>query len=268
MPPEFRFPEGNPGDLYSPLIFAPNELQGRRTHSLTVVGRLKDGVTIDAASANMTTLARGIAAADNGSNPDASVVGAHDLIVEDVRLGLLVLLGTVGFVLLIACANVANLLLVRASSRRGEMAMRSALGAGRRRLIRQLLTESVLLAVVGSALGMVVAWSVLGLLVRFSPPGLPRVDQVSIDVTVLLFVTVVALAGRNRFRRGAGAAGVGRESRRGDAGKPRASSARTRGAGRRGGGVVADAARRRRPDDPQLREAAESRSRVRSRRMS
>ena len=193
MPPDFRFPEGDPGDLYSALIFAPNELQGQRTHSLTVIGRLKNGVTVDAAQANMTTLARGIAAADQGSNPDATVVGAHDLIVEDVRLGLLVLLGTVAFVLLIACANVANLLLVRASSRRGEMAMRSALGAGRRRLIRQLLTESVLLAMVGSALGMAVAWSVLGLLVRFSPPGLPRVDQVSIDVTVLLFVTVVAL---------------------------------------------------------------------------
>jgi putative ABC transport system permease protein len=193
MPPDFRFPDGNPGDLYSPLIFAPNELQGRRTHSLTVVGRVKDGVSIDAAQANMTTLARGIAAADQGSNPDAAVVGARDLIVEDVRLGLVVLLGTVAFVLLIACANVANLLLVRASSRRGEMAMRSALGAGRRRLIRQLLTESVLLAMVGSALGTAVAWSVLGLLVRLSPPGLPRVDQVSIDVTVLLFVSVVAL---------------------------------------------------------------------------
>jgi len=193
MPPSFRFPEGNPGDVYSPLVFSPNELTGRRTHSLTVIGRLKDGVTIDTASANMTTIAQGIAAADKTSNPDASVVGAHDLLVEDVRLGLLVLLGTVGFVLLIACANVANLLLVRATARRGEMAMRSALGAGRRRLIRQLLTESVLLAVVGSALGMVVAWSMLGLLVRVSPPDLPRIDQVGIDTSVLLFVTAIAV---------------------------------------------------------------------------
>ena len=193
MPADFRFPEGNPGDMYSPLIFSASELSVRRVHSLTVIGRLKHGVTIEAASANMTALAQGIAAADNTSNPDASVVGAHELIVEDVRLGLLVLLGTVAFVLLIACANVANLLLVRASSRRGEMAMRSALGAGRPRLIRQLLTESVLLAMVGSAVGMAVAWSVLGVLVRLSPPGLPRVDQVGIDITVLLFVTVVAL---------------------------------------------------------------------------
>jgi putative ABC transport system permease protein len=193
MPPSFRFPEGNPVDVYSPLVFGPNELTGRRTHSLTVIGRLKDGVSLEAASANMTAIAQGIAAADQTSNPDASVVRAHDLLVEDVRLGLLVLLGTVGFVLLIACANVANLLLVRAGARRGEMAMRSALGAGRRRLIRQLLTESVLLAVVGSALGMLVAWSVLGLLVRVSPPDLPRIDQVGIDVTVLLFVTAVAL---------------------------------------------------------------------------
>lgn len=192
MPASFRFPDGNPVDVYSPLIFGPNELTGRRIHSLTVIGRLKDGVTIDSATANMTAISRGIAAADQTSNPDVAVVSAHDLLVEDVRLGLLVLLGTVGFVLLIACANVASLLLVRATSRRGEMAMRAALGAGRPRLVRQLLTESVLLAVVGSALGMLVAWSVLGLLVRVSPPDLPRVDQVGIDTTVLLFVTAVA----------------------------------------------------------------------------
>ncbi|MGH9173098.1 MAG: FtsX-like permease family protein, partial [Vicinamibacterales bacterium] len=179
-------------DLYSPLVLSPNELTGRRTHSLTVIGRLKEGVTIDSATANMAAISQGIAAADQTSNPEVTVVRAHDLLVEDVRLGLLVLLGTVGFVLLIACANVANLLLVRATSRRSEMAMRAALGAGRRRLVRQLLTESVLLAVVGSAFGMLVAWSVLGLLVRVSPPDLPRIDQVGIDTTVLLFVTAIA----------------------------------------------------------------------------
>ena len=262
MPPSFRFPEGVPADVYSPLVFGPNELAGRRTHSLTVLGRLKNDVTIDAASAHMTAIAQGIAAADKTSNPDTSVVGAHDLLVEDVRLGLLVLLGTVGFVLLIACANVANLLLVRATARRGEMAMRSTLGAGRWRLIRQLLTESMLLAVVGCALGMLVAWSVLGLLVRVSPPDLPRIDQVGIDTTVLLFVTVIALTGRCGIRRGPRAAGVERESRGCDAGEPRPPSARPFGTGRRGGGAVARAAGGRRSDDPQLPQTSGSRSRV------
>ena len=192
MPPTFRFPEGNPVDLYSPLVFIENELRGRRTHSLTVVGRLQPGVSIDAAAGNMTAIANAIAAADRGTNPDVVLVGAHDLLVEDVRLGLVVLLATVGFVLLIACANVANLLLVRANARRGEMAVRAALGAGRPRLLRQMLTESVLLSAIGAVLGTAAAWWVLGMLVRVSPPGLPRIDQVGIDTTVLLFVTAVA----------------------------------------------------------------------------
>jgi putative ABC transport system permease protein len=193
MPPTFRFPEGNPVDLYSPVVFVESELKGRLTHSLTVIGRLKPGVSIDAAGVNLTTIARAIAAADKTTNPDVSLVGAHDLLVEDVRLGLIVLLATVGFVLLIACANVANLLLVRANARRGEMAMRSALGAGRPRLFRQMLTESVLLSAIGAALGTAAAWWVLRLLVRVSPPDIARIDQVSIDVTVLLFVTAVAV---------------------------------------------------------------------------
>ena len=193
MPPTFRFPEGNPVDLYSPVVFIENELKGRRTHSLTVIGRLKPGVSIDQAAVNMTAISRAIAADDQTSNPDVSLVGAHDLLVEDVRLGLVVLLGTVGFVLLIACANVANLLLVRANARRGEMAVRAALGAGRQRLFRQMLTESVLLSVIGAALGTAAAWWVLRVLVRVSPPELVRIDQVTIDTTVLLFVTAVAV---------------------------------------------------------------------------
>jgi putative ABC transport system permease protein len=106
----------------------------------------------------------------------------------------MILVATVGCVLLIACANVASLLLVRARARRRELAMRSALGAGRGRLVRQLLTESVVLALAGGAAGSLVAWWLVETLHRFQPPNLPRVDEVRIDTTVLLFVTVAALA--------------------------------------------------------------------------
>jgi putative ABC transport system permease protein len=193
MPVNFRFPESTPIDLYSPLVFTQvDELTGRRRHTLTVIGRLKDGVTRERASANIGAIARGIAAQDSGSNPEVDVIGAHDLLVEDVRLGLVILLATVGFVLLIACTNVANLLLARATARRGEMGLRSALGAGRLRLVRQLLTESVLLALIGSVLGTLGAWWVLGLLARVSPRDFVRIDQVGIDLTVLVFATAIA----------------------------------------------------------------------------
>jgi putative ABC transport system permease protein len=193
MPSGFTFPDGNPVDVYAPLVFAQDELNGRRLHTLSVIGRLNAGASIDDARADIGTIARRIAATDATSNPEVTIAGAHDVLVEDVRLGLLILLGTVGFVLLIACANVANLLLVRAASRRREIAIRVALGAGSRRLLRQLLTESVLLAGIGAVAGMAAAWWLLRVLVRYGPPDLPRVDQVGIDTPVLLFVTAVAL---------------------------------------------------------------------------
>jgi putative ABC transport system permease protein len=159
-----------------------------------VVGRLKEGAAIETAKADLGTIARRIAAADRTSNPDVTIGRAHDVLVEDVRLGLMILLGTVGFILLIACANVASLLLVRATSRRREIAMRAALGAGRGRLVRQLLTESVVLAIMGGMVGTLMAWWLLQALIRLQPPNLPRVDQLGIDATVLLFVTAAALA--------------------------------------------------------------------------
>ena len=127
------------------------------------------------------------------SNPDVTIVGAHSVLVEDVRLGLMILLGTVGFVLLIACGNIANLLLVRAASRRREMAIRSALGATRRRLLRQLLTESMLLAVLGGLAGVFVAWGLLTVFTRVHPPELARLDHVRIDPIVLVFAIGVAV---------------------------------------------------------------------------
>ena len=194
MPPGFTFPDGNPVDLYSPIAFSPDELRGRRSHTLTVIGKLQANVTPERATADLQRIARRITASDSTSNPDITLLRAHDVLVEDVRLGLLVLFATVGLVLLIACANVANLLLVRASSRRREVAMRAALGAGRGRLLRQLLTESVVLAVFGSIAGVLVARWLLAAFQAFHPPDLPRVDQIAIDTTVLLFATVAAFA--------------------------------------------------------------------------
>jgi len=180
MPATFAFPDGNAVDVYSPLVFTADELTGRRSHTLSVIGRLKPDVTVEMATADVRAIAQRIFPTDRASNPDVAVAGAHDVLVEDARLGLIVLFGAVGFVLLIACANVASLLLVRGSVRRREVAMRAALGAGRGRLVRQLLTESVLLAIIGAAAGVVIARSLLLVLAR-------------IDGTVLLFVTGAAV---------------------------------------------------------------------------
>jgi predicted permease len=194
MPAGFAFPDGDPVDLYSPLSFTDDESVRRTAHVLAVVGRLKDDATIERATRDLQRLARQIAATDSTSNPDVTVAGAHDVLVEDVRLGLVVLFGTVGFVLLIACANVANLLMVRATSRRREIVMRAALGATRSRLLRQLLTESLLLAGIGAAAGILLARWLLTAFRTLHPPDLPRLDQIAIDTSALVFVTIAALS--------------------------------------------------------------------------
>jgi putative ABC transport system permease protein len=165
---------------------------------LTVVGRLRDGATFEQAQTEMDALAARLRATHQfHANQDMQIVvnGMHGDVVSHARPALLALLGAVGFVLLIACANVANLLLVRATGRSREIAVRAAVGSGRGRIIAQMLTESGLLAVAGAVLGVLLAWWGVRVITALSPGNLPRVDNVGIDLPVLGFtVGVTAVA--------------------------------------------------------------------------
>ena len=195
-PPGFDFPSG--AQLWIPLRLNTEDC-GRDCHLLRVVARLAPGATPGAARSEAAVLARRLEQAFPAENYDQqfNVISLEEVVVGDVRTGLLVLLGAVGMVLLIACANVANLLLARASSRSGEMAMRSALGASRGRIVQQLLMEAAVLATLGGAMGLLLAGFGLGALLRLAPAGLPRVENVVIDANVLAFsllaVVVIAL---------------------------------------------------------------------------
>src|SRR5262249_20898063 len=148
--------------------------------------RLQPGLSLEQASSSAAVLARQVEQAHPESNKGVGIMLASlsDEIVGDIRPGLLVLLGAVGFVLLIACANIANLLLARGSGRGREIAVRMALGAMRQRVVRQLLTESVLLATFGGAVGILLGvWGVAAL-VAAAPEGAPRIDEIGLDPTV------------------------------------------------------------------------------------
>jgi putative ABC transport system permease protein len=201
MPPGFRFPVRS--DLWIPLALkVAQESSGERDTEVGVIARLKPGLTMESARADLSAILERQRQAfpRKYSDERVGVVGLSEGPVDNVRLALLILFGAVAFVLLIACANVANLLLARSAARGKEMAIRAAVGAGRLRLVRQLLTESLLLSLIGGAAGLLLASWGAKLLVAMSPRGFERIEESSssflVDGRVLAFTCgVVVLVG-------------------------------------------------------------------------
>lgn len=239
MPERFDFPGGR--ELWIPIErnerFAADHADNRRSRWHNAVARLRPGVRHEEVEAELRTIAAQLENSFPEENAGVrfTAVPLHDQMVDGVRRPLLVLFGAVVMVLLIACANVAGLILARSTSRQDEIAVRAALGAGRRRLVRQLLSESVLLALLGGALGVLIAWWAIDALVAARPAGLPRLDDIGLDRPVLAFslgVTVLAgvLSGLAPAIRGTrvSLAGALRSGSRGGAASRR--TARARGA--------------------------------------
>ncbi|HVF27964.1 MAG TPA: ABC transporter permease, partial [Pyrinomonadaceae bacterium] len=197
MPPGFKNPqpdEARPTELWLPLALNPAEA-GRRSDFLKVVARLKPGVSITQARGEMETITKRLAEQYPQTNYGwgVTILPLHERVVGDLRPALWTLTGAVGFLLLIACGNVANLLLARAASRKQEIAVRTALGAGRGRLVRQFLTESVLLSLGGGVTGLVVGWWGIELLVALSPGNIPRLGEVALSGQVFAFTFTLAV---------------------------------------------------------------------------
>jgi len=193
LPPGFRFP-------FDSDIWAPRELlerlPSRTAHNWHVVARLREGVPLVQARAELSGIAQRLKQqyGQDTMMTDVAVSQLRDALTSNIRPALLVLLGAVGFLLLVACANVVNLLLAQAAARERELAVRSALGAGRNRLVRQFLTEALLLTVTGGALGVLAALWGVDALVAMAPSNLPRLQDVAINLPVLSFTFVLSVA--------------------------------------------------------------------------
>lgn len=198
MPADFNYPY-NAGELWTPLIFDREEEHNRQSHYLRVIGLLKPGVTVAQAQADIGGIAKRAQQQfpESNSGRDANVVTLTDDAVRGARTGVPILMGAVVFVLLIACANVANLLLVRAASRQRETAVRLALGASRSRLVRQALTESALLGLLGGVLGLFISVWAIQALANGIPEGfskfIPGWNRLGINFNVLLFTFLLSL---------------------------------------------------------------------------
>ena len=193
MPASFRYPSY--ARLWIPLLMDSQSLGQRGSHWLNAIGRLKPGITLAQAQANMAVIAANLEKQypDSNHKVGASLVALHEALVGQSRKSLMMMLWAVALVLLIACANVANLLLSRAVARQKEMAVRSALGAGRMRLVGQLLTESLLLAVAGGALGLLFGWGGIKLLASLKSSGFPSTNPIGLNPVVLGFTFVLVL---------------------------------------------------------------------------
>jgi putative ABC transport system permease protein len=206
MPPGFQFP-GETGtvlniftapaaQVWVPLALTPQQWEERSAHYLEVIGRLKPGVTPEQAQAQMNSIEEELIREypRDYIGSDVKLVPLHTQVVGSFRSALIVLFGAVAFVLLICCANVANLLLARATSRRKEVAIRSALGASGARLLRQLVTESITLALAGGILGALLAFWEIQLLRTILPSNFPRMSEIHLNASALVFTAVASLA--------------------------------------------------------------------------
>jgi putative ABC transport system permease protein len=196
LPRGFRYFRND--DVYLRLTAMPDTgMLDRGNHQgIYALGRLRDGVTAAEAGTELTRIAAQLAQEypNTNSGNGAQVTPLNETVVSDVRLTLLVLLGAVLFLLLIACVNVANLLVARGAARQHELAVRAALGGGRLRLVRQLLVESTFISAVGGLLGIGLAWALLQVLIALAPDGTPRIEEVRLDSTALLFALAASVA--------------------------------------------------------------------------